>query len=147
MSFRRSTFDVVGGFNTGIGRVGRTPLGCEETEFSIRARKAFADGRVLHVPEAVVEHRVGSSRTKWSYFCSRCWSEGVSKAIVAEEVDSDDALSAERTYTLMTLPKGILRGVFDALRGDASGLQRATAIVFGLTATTLGYLHGWLVSR
>jgi glycosyltransferase involved in cell wall biosynthesis len=37
ISFRRTVFGQTEGFVSGIGRVGRTPLGCEETELSIRA--------------------------------------------------------------------------------------------------------------
>ena len=36
MSMRRSVFDVVGTFDERIGRIGRVPLGCDETELCIR---------------------------------------------------------------------------------------------------------------
>ena len=49
MAFRRSVLEGVGGFTDGIGRVGRTPLGCEETELSIRARAATG-GRIVQIP-------------------------------------------------------------------------------------------------
>src|SRR5688572_30210695 len=39
MSFRREVFSSVGGFRNGIGRIGTLPVGCEETELCIRARK------------------------------------------------------------------------------------------------------------
>ena len=42
MSFRREVFDIVDGFQAGIGRsASKRPLGCEETEFCIQARSAF----------------------------------------------------------------------------------------------------------
>jgi GT2 family glycosyltransferase len=142
MSFRSSVFDRVGGFSDGIGRVGRTPLGCEETEFSIRARKAFPEGAVLHVPAARVEHLVTPERTGWSYFRSRCWAEGLSKALVTDEAGASDALSSELTYTLKTLPTGVLHGFGDALRGDPAGLQRSLAIIAGFSITLAGYVRG-----
>ncbi len=129
MSFRRAVFEGIDGFTDGIGRVGATPLGCEETELSIRARQAHPGAVVLHVPEAVVEHAVPPERLSWRYFCKRCWAEGLSKALVSREVGSTDALSSEWTYTLRTLPAGVARGLFDAGRGDLAGLQRAGAIV------------------
>lgn len=53
------------------------------------------------------------------------------------------ALASERTYTLRTLPRGVVRGVRDALlRGDWSGLGRAGAIILGLAMTGLGFLGG-----
>jgi cellulose synthase/poly-beta-1,6-N-acetylglucosamine synthase-like glycosyltransferase len=36
MSFRREVFQQVGGFRSGIGRIGLRPVGCEETELCIR---------------------------------------------------------------------------------------------------------------
>ncbi|HSS04770.1 MAG TPA: glycosyltransferase family 2 protein [Solirubrobacterales bacterium] len=141
MSFRRTVFDQVGGFRNGLGRVGRTPLGCEETELSIRARQAYPGGVVLHVPAARVEHLVPAERASWRYFRSRCWAEGLSKAIVTDEVGPSDGLSSEWTYTLKTLPTGILRGLLDSARGDLTGLQRSSAIVAGLFITLAGYLR------
>ena len=147
MSFRSSVFDRVGGFSDGIGRVGRTPLGCEETEFSIRARKAFPEGSVLHVPAARVEHLVTPERTGWSYFRSRCWAEGLSKALVTDEAGASDALSSEWTYTLKTLPTGVLQGLVDAVRGDRTGLQRSLAIVAGFSITLAGYVRGRIARK
>jgi GT2 family glycosyltransferase len=142
MSFRRAVFDQIDGFVSGIGRVGRTPLGCEETELSIRARRAYPGGVVLYVPSAAVEHFVSADRLSWGYFRSRCWAEGLSKALVAGEVGAGDALSSEWTYTLSTLPAGALRGLSDAVRGDLAGLLRAGAIASGLAITAAGYLRG-----
>ncbi len=144
MSFRRAVFDRVEGFVSGIGRVGRTPLGCEETELSIRARQVHPGGVVLHMPAAGVEHVVASERVSWRYFRSRCWAEGLSKALVAEEVGAKDGLSSEWTYTLKTLPTGVLRGLVDTVRGDITGLLRSGAIVAGLLITSAGYLRGRL---
>jgi GT2 family glycosyltransferase len=144
MSFRRAVFERIEGFVTGIGRVGRIPLGCEETELSIRARRAYPEGVVLHVPTARVEHLVSAERSSWGYFRSRCWAEGLSKALVTEEVGSTDALSSEWTYMLRTLPIGALRGLSDAVRGDLAGLLRTSAILAGLLITVAGYLRGWL---
>jgi len=145
MSFRRAVFDEIDGFSSSMGRVGRTPLGCEETELSIRARRAYHGGLVLHVPTAGVEHVVSADRVSWGYFCSRCWAEGVSKALLSSRVGQRDALQSERDYVLATLPEGIIRGMTDAMHGDSTGVARACAIAVGLTVTVAGYLRGRLV--
>jgi GT2 family glycosyltransferase len=142
MSLRREVFDIAGGFRTGIGRVGPVPLGCEETELCIRARRCRRDGVFLYEPRARVAHRVPRSRTTWRYFCSRCFAEGISKALVSSTTGSGDALAAERVFVRRTLPSGVLRGFADARRGDPWGLVRAAAIVAGLVLTTLGYAAG-----
>jgi GT2 family glycosyltransferase len=144
MSFRKEVFERVGGFNLGLGRVETTPLGCEETELAIRARQAFPDTAVMHAPRAQVEHLVPVERTSWSYFRSRCWLEGQSKALMTGEVGSADGLSSEWDYTLKTLPTGVLRGLWDAVRGDVAGLRRAGAILAGLAITAGGYLKARL---
>jgi hypothetical protein len=41
MSVRRAVLADVGGFAEDLGRIGRNPLGCEETELCIRARQAY----------------------------------------------------------------------------------------------------------
>lgn len=142
MSYRRGVLDMAGGFREGIGRIGLRPLGCEETELSIRALQQHPGGRVLYDPEARVEHRVPRNRMTPRYFIERCYAEGLSKALVARLVGSDSGLSSERTYTFQVLPRGVLAGLRSGLRGHAGGFGRAFAIVAGLGTTTFGYVVG-----
>jgi glycosyltransferase involved in cell wall biosynthesis len=143
MSFRREVFETIDGFKGGIGRLGSRPLGCEETEFCIRALQRWPDRVFLYEPNARVHHRVPPSRSRWSYFHSRCYAEGLSKALVTQFVGAGDGLASERDYVLRALPRGVLRGLAGALLGrDLAGLGRAGAIVAGLTITTAGYVAG-----
>jgi glycosyltransferase involved in cell wall biosynthesis len=142
MSLRREVFELVGGFRAGIGRLAGVPAGCEETELCIRARQRLPQVLFLFEPRARVAHTVPQARATWSYFRSRCFAEGLSKAQVARCTGVRDGLASERAYTLRTLPSGVLRGLLDFLRGDASGLARSAAIVAGLLLTTWGYLVG-----
>jgi O-antigen biosynthesis protein len=144
MSFRRDVFERIGGFRVSLGRVRKTPLGCEETELAIRARQAFPGASVMHAPHARVEHLVPVERTSWAYFRDRCWLEGQSKAVMTGEVGATDGLSSEWSYTLKTLPTGVVHGLRDATRGNWGGLQRASAIVAGLLITLGGYLKARL---
>lgn len=142
MSLRREVFDRVGGFAEDIGRIGRNPLGCEETELCIRARQSYLRAgekiQILFEPRAVVDHRVSDDRVAWAYLRRRSWSEGLSKAAVAQLVGSDDALSTERGYVARILPAGVLRELRQ--RRPVS----AAAIVTALTWTVAGYLRGRL---
>jgi GT2 family glycosyltransferase len=146
MAFRREAFELVGGFTDGIGRIGRIPLGCEETEFAIRVRQAAPGSMVMHVPQARVSHHVPADRVTWRYFCSRCWAEGASKAMVTARVGSD-GLASERSYVARTLPRGVLAGLRAAGRGDPGGLGRVAAIFIGTGLTVLGLVRGRLASR
>ncbi len=139
--FRREVFEVVGGFRHGIGRVGKHPLGCEETELCIRARQHWPQHRFLYEPRASIQHRIPAYRASWRYFCSRCYAEGLSKAAIARFVGTQDALASERSYIRRTLPLGIVRGLRDTLvHRDGIGMKRAGAMVAGLAATMAGYL-------
>lgn len=148
MSFRRKVFERAGTFSHGIGRIGTRPLGGEETELSIRARRAFPGNRVLYEPAARVNHRVPATRGTARYFLNRCYSEGLSKAAIAKLVGAERALASERSYAVRTLSSGAISDLVDVVRQrDPYGLARAAWIVLGLAATTLGYVVGRLSAR
>jgi hypothetical protein len=151
MSFRRTVFDSVGGFLTGLGRVDLVPAGCEETEFCIRLSRRLPAGKLWFDPGASVRHSVPAVRATWSYFRSRCYMEGRSKARVARLVGASRGLKSERSYIVKTLPGGVVEAVTQQFRGDVAGLARACAIVAGLAITSAGYLVGtvelWTIRR
>jgi GT2 family glycosyltransferase len=145
MSFRRGVFEAVGGFESRLGRVGKLPFGCDETELCIRAGRRWPERSIVYDPSVRVTHTVPARRGCWSYFVSRCYAEGRSKAVVARLVGSQDALSSELRYSTRVLPAGVARGVRDALvEADRSGLGRAAAIVVGFTAAVLGFAAAWI---
>jgi len=145
MCVRREVFEAVGGFRSDIGHVGKYILSGEETEFCIRAKQHYPHKKFLYEPGASIYHFIPMRRATWNYFLTRCYAEGLSKAIITRHVGAKDSLSSESTYTLKMLPLGIARGLADCfLRRDQTGLQRAGAILIGLATTTLGYLKGTL---
>jgi glucosyl-dolichyl phosphate glucuronosyltransferase len=146
-SFRAEAFEIAGGFTTGIGRsFGKRPLGCEETEFCIRLGGRCPDSVLLFDDRAVIWHRVPAARARFAYLRSRCYAEGLSKALVTRSVGAAEGLASERAHVLKTLPRGVLRGLAAAGRGDVGGLGRAGAIVTGLSVTAWGYLIGSLTA-
>ncbi len=148
MSLRREVFQRIGGFRSGIGRVGALPVGCEETELCIRLNQQSWHSQLLYEPRSKVYHRVPASRSSWHYFVSRCYAEGLSKALVARFVGASDGLSSERAYALRTLPRGFLRGITDVIRRrDFSGPTRSAAILIGLAVTMWGYVYGLVSLR
>ena len=145
---RREVFEVVGGFRSDIGRVGTRPMGCEETELCIRAKHLWPQKVFLCEPRARIHHRISSHRASWHYFWSRCYAEGVSKAVVAQYVGVKDGLATERAYAFGAVPRGALRGIMDGLfRLDPTGFLRAGTIICGLIMTTAGYLAGNISRR
>ena len=145
MSFRREVFNSVKGFRNGIGRIGTLPVGCEETELCIRARQLWPDRNFIYDPNAIVLHHVPSQRSTFSYFFSRCYSEGISKALVTRFTGARSGLNSEWKHTLKVLPFGVISGFRDAIfGGDVYGLGRASTIITGLFFTTCGFLIGLL---
>lgn len=147
-SFRRELF-ADGGFVTGIGRSSTVarPVGGEETEFCIRAAKSHPHGVFIHDDDASVAHHVPAARQTFSYFRSRCFSEGLSKAQVTESVGTEAGLASEWSYSTVTLPMGVLRNLRRALGGDLAGLSTAGAIIIGLGYTTAGYIIASVARR
>lgn len=142
MSLRREVFQAAGLFSTDVGRVGKKPVGCEETELCIRALTAINDSRIVYEPSALVNHLVTAERATWRYFRSRCYMEGISKAQVVRMAGAGQGLSSERTYSTRVLPLGVLRGIGDLFRARPSGVARAAAVIAGLIITTAGFIRG-----
>lgn len=143
MAFRREVFAQAGGFDTDIGRLGSRPLGCEETELCIRARRVRPEGRFVLVRGAEISHRVPDARRTVGYFMRRCFYEGVSKALVRTLGDAR-SLGTERAYVGRTLSSAVARALLAAVVGpdrrDACG--RLGAVVGGLAMATAGFLVG-----
>ncbi|MEU6342433.1 glycosyltransferase family 2 protein [Streptomyces sp. NPDC046977] len=147
-AFRRTAFDIAGGFATGIGRDGdKRPLGCEETEFCIRLAQAKPGALLLIDDRAVIWHRVPAARERFAYFRTRCYAEGLSKALVTRSVGTEAGLETERRYATRVLPAGAARGLRDALFGRPGGAGRAGAIVTGVATTAAGYAVARLRTR
>ncbi len=164
MSFRRNTLIHVGSFRESFGcnhenssrsanlfgfKWFQHSAGDEETELCIRAAYQQQDNaQFYYVPTALVHHRVPSQRTRWNYFLWRCYDEGIGKAFLVSLHGTKDGLASERSYTLKTLPLGVLRGLTDTLfHRDIIGLAHAGAILAGLSVTAAGYLVGRISSN
>ncbi len=143
MAFRAWVFAEVGGFDPAIGRLGKQPLGCEETELCIRVRTRFPKAEVLMVDDATIRHAVPPSRQRFAYFVRRCLYEGVSKALLRRLTD-ERALDTERRYARRTLGAALrrdLRAVI-ALRDPRMALTRIAWVCSGLAAATAGFAYG-----
>jgi glycosyltransferase involved in cell wall biosynthesis len=142
MSFRREALIEVGGFRHELSRVGKNPVGGEETDLCIRMGERWPDSSIVYDPVVAVDHVVPPGRGRVRYFIARCAAEGRSKAVLARLVGSSSGLSSERSYVRRTLPLGVLRGLRDALNRKPWGAARAATIGLGLLTTTAGYATG-----
>jgi GT2 family glycosyltransferase len=147
MAFRAEVFRSVGMFNPAIGRLGSLPLGCEETEFCLRASRAVPDARIALVSGAEIDHHVPAARATVRYLLRRCYFEGISKALVRRLGDRR-SLDTERTYLRNALPARVKASIRRALGGHvAEGLGLVGALVGSVAAAAAGYLVGLVVFR
>ncbi|HLK44949.1 MAG TPA: glycosyltransferase family 2 protein [Acidimicrobiales bacterium] len=147
MALRRRVFDEVGGFTSGIGRIGKVPLGCEETELCIRYTARHPDHRFVLTHDAVVHHLVPASRLDWHYFRSRCWAEGLSKAAVSSLVGAGAGLASERRHVLRALPRELASSLVSLPRHPRRAVTKIWLIVVGTALATAGLLRGRLAVR
>ena len=147
MAFRADVFKAVGMFNPAIGRLGSLPLGCEETEFCLRASRAVPGARIALVAGAEIDHHVPAARATVRYLLRRCFFEGISKALVRRLGDRR-SLDTERAYLRRALPARVLASVRRGLSGHvAEGLGLVGALVGSVGAAAAGYLVGLVVFR
>lgn len=152
MSVRRWVLQATGGFDTTFGwqqaASGSSParprfqLGEDETELCLRITRLFEQSELLYVPSAVVYHHVPPQRMRWSYFCWRCYAEGLGKATLSGLYSTRTSLATELHYVTTTLPRGLLRSFSAPPYGDPPAFARAFAILLGLLTTIFGYLVG-----
>src|SRR5579863_2658226 len=134
MAVRRAAFEAAGGFREDFGKVGAVSRP-EDTDLCMRV----TGGAWLYDPACAVSHWVPAQRARFRYFLVRCFNEGRGKAGLAALNDRRASTSRERGYTARVLPRAILRGLGEALRGDAAGALRGAAIITGLAVAMAGY--------
>jgi GT2 family glycosyltransferase len=144
MSIRADVLKRTGHFAAALGRSnrGKRVSGtADETEFSIRAVRAYPDGYWAYRPRARVRHAVPASRTTWRYFVARCRLEGTAKAILTGLTGRREGLASERDYIRSVLPRALVRELRTAGHGRWEGLLCAGAIVAGVAITAFTYLE------
>ncbi len=142
-SFRRDVFETADSRRKSRGRHmtdGRSPVR-RQNSASALARSGL-DGCSCTTTARSSSIEYPRHGRRFSYFTSRCYSEGLSKALVTTSVGLHDGLKTEGRYTAVTLPAGVLRGLGRAARGDLAALLPAAAIIAGLMCTAAGYLVG-----
>ncbi len=155
MAVRREAIQEIGGFRPGVpprqiryrGRVIAGGHALEDTELGIRIGKRWPQMNWLYQPHATVFHSVDEEQATLGYLTRRSFEEGMGKATLARLVGAEQGLESERRHLLVTIPRGVLRGLGDALRGDLSGIGRAAAIGLGIVAAAAGYAYARLGAK
>lgn len=143
ISFRRTVFDELGGFDEGVGLTDDSNVQGEEPEFCLRMQAAFGQG-VLYNPDAVVAHKVFDYRTRVPWLLRRAFWQGYSKrAVESLAGDRGDAESEYLRHLLFEAGPGRLAGL---VRNPSVVATQQLVLLVGLTLSVgLGYL--WAVPR
>ncbi len=143
---RRGLVIDEGGFlEEGLGRIGSHPIGGEDTEICIRVSQSRPGSTFIFEPAAKIHHKVPAARATLGYFRTRCFHEGMSKALLSRKVGSQDSLASERRHALVALPKAFFGALGRSVTNrDPMEARRAGAVVFGLGLATAGLLNGRL---
>ena len=80
MALDRAWLERLGGFDTRLGRKGRSLISCEEQELFLRLRAA--GGEIWYEPNAAVYHRVDASRARRSWVVRRAFAQGRTHGLV-----------------------------------------------------------------
>lgn len=146
MCVRASAMAKAGGFNTQLGRDGSAlPISCEETEWCLRATR-MTNGIFMFDPDAVIHHKVPTSRLTWSYLVVRCFAEGVSKARLSRLIPSTGALGNEKRYVWQAFTQTAGRELRAAGHGDLPALGRLMALWLGIGCAAAGYMGSTLLT-
>jgi GT2 family glycosyltransferase len=138
---RRDIFDRVGLFGTQFGRVGDTGV-AEEAEFCLRLKTKLPDSIILFEPDAVVYHKVSTSRSTLNYLIKRAFDEGKSKSKLnkVHHAKSSRLLTTEHSYLKYLLFSAIPGRLRLFYKRDS--LPQILAILIAIMATTMGYIAG-----
>ena len=137
---RRSLFTEVGGFDESLGRKGSGTQGCEDTDFCLRVRTRRPEVRFRHNPEATIHHFVPSNRQTVGYVARRCYSEGRTKALLANRFGVRAALIPERTFLTSTVTDGAAGYLGAAIKGDRYAIARVIVLFVGIAAAGVGFV-------
>jgi len=140
ISYKRSVFLDVGGYDVNTGRKGDRHIQAHEAPVGIRIREVYGKG-VVYVEDAVVNHKLFAYRGKFRWLVFRSFWQGFSKRVM--ELLYPGAQGNESAFLkdlfVRALPSRVKRAVVEK---STKPIQEAVAIVVFTSAVGLGYLYG-----
>jgi len=140
VSYRRSVFLDVGGYDVNTGRKGDRHIQAHEAPVGIRIREQYGKG-VVYVEDAVVHHKLFAYRGEFRWLVFRSFWQGFSKRVM--EILYPGAQGNESAFLkdlfVRALPLRVKRAVDER---STEPMQEAIAIVVFTAAVGLGYLYG-----
>ena len=140
VSYRRSVFLDVGGYDVNTGRKGDRHIQAHEAPVGIRIREEYGKG-VVYVQDAVVHHKLFEYRGDFRWLVFRSFWQGFSKRVM--ELLYPGAQGNESAFLkdllVRALPSRVRRTIVER---STKPIQEAVASVVFTGAVGLGYLYG-----
>jgi len=162
MSSKRQVFANIGLFNERYGASSRRTSNIqggearkrasyiqgEEAEFSLRMKNKLKKG-IIYNPEAIVYHKIPSSRVKPKILLRRAFYQGYSKALLRRLNPSSQALSTEQSYLMDLLFKYIPSRIKKVLSASnfIKELKQISFLAAAIISVGLGFSYGYVKRR
>jgi GT2 family glycosyltransferase len=149
MSFRRKVFEEIGFLNADLGfsKGGTSYMQGAEPEFALRMKKHFGQG-VIYNPDAIVYHKIPSSKVRFSVIIRRSFYQGYSKALMKRFGHLPNTLDTEKSYLRDLLIKYIPRHTRAVFSRSCSGEIKKLALLLSVICSVgLGFLYGYIKGR
>lgn len=117
MAFRKTVFEVVGLFNTKLGRIKNSLLSDEEKDLFYRIDQKGL--KTYYWPKAVIYHRVPKERVEVDWVIKRCFWQGISKVAFSQSIRKKhkislliDAIVFTKQFLFGSRPYGLKKTIF-----------------------------------
>jgi len=140
VSYRRSAFLSVGGYDANTGRKGDRHVQAHEAPVGIRLRERYGHG-VSYTEDAVVHHKLFEYRGEFRWLLFRSFWQGFSKRVMAILYPGGQGNEGAylRDLFVRYLPGRIKKAILGPSLAQA---KQIVAILAFTTAVGLGYLYG-----
>lgn len=144
MSFKREVFDKIGLLNEKLGFAkGKTSyMQGAEAEFALRMKNKLGSG-IIYNPEAIVYHKIPSSRTKPGILLKRAYYQGYSKALMKRHSALPDTLATEKSYLIDLFFKYIPRRIKGIVTPNSiNEIKQLSFLSVTIISVGLGFAYG-----
>ena len=146
-SFRREVFDDLS-FPTFLQNLSGKTRGTEDTEFCIRVLEKNPGYKLVHDSKAVVYHKVYPNRMSLKYILRRSYSEGTSKAYIANSFrdhrKTRSVLSRESSYLSALFFRFLPTRIKQVISGQGVASNLKSIILFSIVVGTV--IFGYVIN-
>ncbi len=117
MSFRKSIFQEVGGFDEHLSRISSSLISGEEDDMFLRIKqKGYM---VMYNPKALVYHQIPESRLKKEFFEERAYMGGISSAMIQKKHEKTSTIIKDLAYHILHIPINLISFSYSRIKGDS----------------------------